>query len=107
MRSLLSLASILIISPFALTFLSAAAKNYEAGPSMSDEDIAQIDENTTKDDIEDKNGPPSYRCFHTNGHNICYFHQKKQKGEPEQQRHVEINFNKDGKVTEVSVYELQ
>lgn len=107
MKTLVSRASFFIISLLLSNLLVASAHNYEAGPALSDEDIKKIDENTTKQDIEDKNGPPSYRCFHTNGHNICYFHQKKKKGEPTQQRHVEINFNKDGKVTEVSVYEKQ
>lgn len=86
--------------------LWATADTYEAGTEISDEQISQIDENTTKEDIEEKNGPPSYRCFHQNGHNICYFHQKKNKGKPEEQRHVQISFHDDGTVKEISVYEL-
>ena len=95
-----------LLIPFSVSFLFATANNYEAGPSLSDEDIAEIDSDTTKEEIEEKNGPPTYRCFRSNGHNICYFHQKKKNGEPTQQRQVEINFNEDGTVSELSVYDL-
>lgn len=98
----------LFFLPFVLSYAHASANNYEAGPSLTDEDIAFISEKTTQEDIEKKNGPPSYRCFfdRSNGRSICYFHQKKRGGEIEQQRQVQIDFHEDGTVSDVFVHEL-
>jgi outer membrane protein assembly factor BamE (lipoprotein component of BamABCDE complex) len=84
-----------------------ARQTYEAGTYISNDTIDKLNGDTTKDDVEDKNGPPNFRCFRSNGHNICYFYQKKNKEEPEQQRYVEFQFNESGKLREVSVYEPQ
>ncbi len=80
-------------------------QSYEMGPDISDEELHALGPETSREDVIEKYGPPSFRCFTPNNHNICYFHQKKNKNDISEQRQVEILFDDQGKVKEVRVYE--
>lgn len=79
--------------------------SHEMGPVLNDEDLESITPNTTKQQVIEKYGQPSFRCFTPGNHNICYFHQTKKNDTVSDQRQVEIEFDENGKVTQVKIYE--
>jgi len=79
--------------------------SHEMGPVLSDEDIAKLTPDTTKKDVIEQYGQPSFRCFTPGNHNLCYFHQTKKNDQISDQRQVEIEFDDDGRIKEVRIYE--
>ena len=81
------------------------SSSHEMGPVLSDEDLNNIHPDTTKQDIIDQYGQPSFRCFTPGNHNLCYFHQTKKNDVITEQRQVEIEFDEEGKIKEIRIYE--
>ncbi len=89
----------------AMVGCTTQGSSHEMGPVLNDDDLAKITPDTTKEQVIEQYGQPSFRCFTPGNHNICYFHQTKKNDQVSDQRQVEIEFDDQGKVKEVRVYE--
>ncbi len=96
---------ITIFAMISMVGCATQGATHQMGPVLNDENLAQITPEMTKDQIIAKYGQPSFRCFTMNKHNLCYFHQSKKNDQVSEQRQVEIEFNENGKVKSVHVYE--
>ena len=81
------------------------ASSHQMGPTLNDEDIAKLTPDTTKQEVIDQYGQPSFRCFTPGNHNLCYFHQTKKNDKVTDRRQVEIEFDENGRIKEVKIYE--
>ncbi len=99
--------AVLIVSfaMIALVGCTPQGATHEMGPVLNDEDLGKITPETTKEQVIEQYGQPSFRCFTPGNHNICYFHQTKKNDQVSDQRQVEIQFDEQGKVKEIRVYE--
>ena len=79
--------------------------SYQMGPSLNDNELSQISLGTSRQEIIDRYGPPPIKCIRPEGHNICYFHQKRHRDTVKEQRYVEFLFSQDEKLEKIVVHE--
>ncbi|MBM4222374.1 MAG: outer membrane protein assembly factor BamE [Gammaproteobacteria bacterium] len=100
LRSFLSYSLLIVSSPL----WAADTNNGQTGTAISEEELSQLQPGTTKDQVIEKYGLPTFQCINPGQHNICYFHQSKKNSQTTQEQ-VEMEFDEQGNLASVKVYQ--
>jgi outer membrane protein assembly factor BamE (lipoprotein component of BamABCDE complex) len=79
--------------------------SYQMGPLLTEKEISKIKKTDHKSTILAELGTPSFECPENPDQSICYFYQKRIHDSIQDQRLIQIYFDKQGNASKIIIHE--